>query len=82
VIQKRAILHEKAVQKVAKENITYKKQRAGDSRPRSSRVSRRSVHPAYLMARALGVDPRRVEVTAEPPLWGCIIHNQPVSQRN
>ena len=77
-VQKVARLHEKAVQKVAHTDIKPKRTRKAPGPKRHvgpSGVTRRALHPALKMAYDLGIESERVEVTAEPPLWGAIIHN-------
>lgn len=74
-LQETASLHEKSVQAVARNEVRLPTQRTPEVRPRSSRVQERQAHPAYVMAYALGIASERIEVTAEPPLWGCVIHN-------
>ena len=72
-IQRRATLHEKVVQQVPK--TTKRKRTAKKPSGRSSRVTHSQRHPAYKMAHDLGIEPERIEVTAEPPFWGAVIHN-------
>lgn len=73
-VQKRARVHHKTVTAVSKGEVEAPKRRRTGQR-KSSRVQHGRKHPALVMAHALGIDPARVEVTAEPPLWGCVIHN-------
>lgn len=76
-ISKRASVHPSTVTAVSKGEVGEK--RAGRSRkaPRSLAfpVEKGRVHPAYVMAHALGIEQERVEILADPPMWSCIIHN-------
>lgn len=71
-VQKVARLHEKAVQQVTESRP--KRARKAQVR-RASKVTTRVMHPALKMAHDLGIEAERIQVTAEPPFWGAIIHN-------
>lgn len=73
-VQERASVHEKTVQDVARGEVWVPRKRA-PQRQLSTRVRSGERHPALVMAHALGIKPERVEITAPPPMWGCVIHN-------
>lgn len=76
-VQSQASLHPQTVTAISKGKVTPSRRRRGPDKAKRSKVRIAKQHPAYQWAKEQGIDPRRVEVTADPPLWGCIIHNQP-----
>jgi len=78
-VQRRASLHETAVQKVARGNhVAPRAPRKSTHRGhRASSPTVRTQHPALRMAYALGIPAENVQITGEAPRWGCIIWNHP-----
>lgn len=74
VVGSDASVHPKTVEKAGQAKPPKRRARA-PSRRRGGKVEVRQMHPALKMAHDLGIDPGRIEITAQPPLWGCIIHN-------
>ena len=78
-LPEQASVHPETVTKVSKGEVKPPRRKRGKDKAKRTKTTIKQQHPAYLWARARGIDPARVEVTAEPPLWGCIIHNQPIA---
>lgn len=71
-IQRVATLHESAVKSVAE---SKPKRARKKSERKATEVTHSRTHPAYQMAHALGIARERVQITADTPMWGAIIHN-------
>ena len=77
MIQKRASLHERTVQAVARGDMA-RFPRAGRRRSTGSRSGRVAVtqqHPALSLARTMGIPSENVQILGDPPYWEAIFWN-------
>jgi hypothetical protein len=75
MIQKRASLHERTVQAVARGEVANPRARRRQRTDRSGRVSVTQQHPALSLAHRLGIPSENVQIVGEPPFWEAIFWN-------
>lgn len=78
MIQKRASLHERTVQAVARGEVANPRARRRQrTEAKSGRVTVSQQHPALSLAQTMGIPSAHVQIIGEPPLWEAIFWNHP-----
>lgn len=75
-IQRTARLHERAVKAMSETPVKARRTR-GKSKAKRAEVVVTQMHPAYVMANALGIPREHVQIIKDGPRWECVVWNHP-----